>query len=254
MKIINKVLPIFLILFIYGCSITEAQTSEIRTFSGIDGIVLLGSGNVDIVHGNKEEVIVHAPADLVPYLLTEVKDGTLLIGKRKKGWKKSIRLNDNVHYEVTVKSIDHVKISGSGNLDADKLTGNNTNIKISGSGNIDIEKVNGTQVYTTVSGSGDINIDDLKSNVLGVTINGSGDIEIDGSVSELDVTISGSGDFNGDDLNADDASIDVYGSGDAVFGCNDTLKANITGSGDVVYHGNPSVNTKTKGSGDVRHR
>jgi len=255
MKLINKVVPIILILFI-GCSTSNAdnQTTEIRTFSGVDGVVLMGSGDVDIIHGNKDEITIHAPAELIPFLITEVKEGTLLIGKRKKGWKKFRSFYDKIHYDVVVKDIDHVKVSGSGDLNADKLKGANCVVKVSGSGNVDVGRINGGKITVKVSGSGDISIDNVGGDVLGATISGSGDIDIDGKVDELDITISGSGDFDGNELKTDIASVDIYGSGDAAFGCKDKLKALITGSGDVVYYGNPDVNSKTTGSGDVRHR
>lgn len=254
MKVICKVLPIFLILIISGCTTAEGQTTEVRTFNGVDGVVLMGSGNVDIIHGSKNEITINAPADLIPYLITEVKDGSLQIGKRKKGWKKFRHFNENISYDIIVKDIDHVKVSGSGNLVADKLKGTSCFIKVSGSGNVNVGHVNGGKITVVVSGSGDISMDNANGNVMAATISGSGDIDIDGKVDELDITISGSGDFDGDDLKAEDASVDIYGSGDAVFGCKESLKASIYGSGDVVYHGNPSVNSKTKGSGDIRHR
>ncbi|NHZ85140.1 MAG: hypothetical protein GWP19_04580 [Planctomycetia bacterium] len=77
MKIINRFIPFILLFILTGCNTAEGQVTEVRTFSGIDGVALLGSGDVDITLGNKEEITIHAPADLIPYLLTEKKDGTL---------------------------------------------------------------------------------------------------------------------------------------------------------------------------------
>ena len=58
MKIINRFTPFILILLLSGFATAEGQTTEIRTFSGIDGIALLGSGDVDITLGNKEEITI----------------------------------------------------------------------------------------------------------------------------------------------------------------------------------------------------
>ena len=254
MKIINRLIPILLLAFFTGCTTVDAQATEIRTFKGIDGVALLGSGDVDITLGNKEEITIHAPADLIPYLLTEKKNGTLYIEKRKKGWKKFRNWNENVHYELIVKKLDHISVSGSGDIDAEKLSGEKCTVKVSGSGNIDVDQINSKGVKVTVSGSGDIDIDNLSTDVLGVSINGSGDIAIEGKADELDGTISGSGDFTGNKMRSKNVSVNIYGSGDASVWATESLEVHISGSGDVTYHGNPTVNSRTIGSGDIRHR
>ena len=254
MKIINRFIPFILLFILASCTTTEAQTSQVRTFNGIDGVALLGSADVDISIGNKEEITIHAPADLIPYLLTEKKDGTLYIGKRKKGWKKFRSFNENIHYDLVVKSISYVSVSGSGDIDAEKLSGGKCSVKVSGSGNIAVDQINSNKLKVNISGSGDIDIDNISVDILGASINGSGDMNINGKADELDVTVSGSGDFTGNDLKAEDVSIDLYGSGDARVWATETLNAHITGSGDVTYHGNPTVNSRVTGSGDIRHR
>ena len=123
MKIINRFIPFILLFTLTGCTTAERQVTKVRTFSGIDGVALVGSGNVSITLGNKEEITIYAPADLIPYLLTEKKDGTLYIGKRKKGWKKHRSFNENVHYELVVKQLTHISVSGSGDIDAETLSG-----------------------------------------------------------------------------------------------------------------------------------
>ena len=254
MKIINKLIPLALIILFSGFTTANGQTTEVRTFSGIDGVALLGSGDVSITLGNKEEITIHAPADLIPYLLTENKDGTLQIGKRKIGWKKFIRFNDHVHYDLVVKKLTHVSVSGSGDIDAEKLTGEKCSVRVSGSGNIEVDRINSNSAKVTVSGSGDVEVDNLSSDILGVSINGSGDINLAGKADELDVTISGSGDFTGNELKSEKVSINIYGSGNASVDVTESLEVHVSGSGDVTYHGNPTVNSRVTGSGDIRHR
>ena len=254
MKIINRFVPFILLFALTGCNTVEGQTTEVRTFSGIDGVALLGSGDVNISIGNKEEITIHAPADLIPYLLTEKKGGTLYIGKRKKGWKKFRHINENIHYDLVVKELTHISVSGSGDIEAEKLTGEKCSVKISGSGNIEVDQIHSNKVKVTVSGSGDIDVDNLSADFLGVSINGSGDIDLDGKTDELDVTISGSGYFTGNELESENVSVNIYGSGDARVWATESLDVHISGSGDVIYHGDPSVNSRTTGSGNVRHR
>ncbi len=254
MKTITRFIPFILLFILTGCTTAEGQVTKVRTFSGIDGVSLIGSGDVSITLGNKEEIIIHAPADLIPYLLTEKKDGTLYIGKRKKGWKKFRRFNENVHYDLVVKQINRISVSGSGDIDAEKLSGNKCSVKVSGSGNIAVDQITSNKLKVNISGSGDIDIDNLSTDILGASINGSGDMNINGKTDELDVTVSGSGDFTGNELKSENVSIDVYGSGDARVWAAESLKIHVSGSGDVTYHGNPTVNSRVTGSGDIRHR
>jgi hypothetical protein len=254
MKINNRFISVILLVLLMGCTTVEGQASEVRTFSGVDGVALLGSGDLSITIGNKEEITINAPADLIQYLITEEKDGTLYIGKRKKGWKKFKHLNENIHYDLVVKSISRVSVSGSGDIDTDKLSGEKCSVKVSGSGSIEVEQISSKKLKVNISGSGDIDINNLSADILGVSINGSGDINIDGKADELDVTISGSGDFTGNKLKSDDASINIYGSGDAHVWAAKSLEVHVSGSGNVTYHGDPSINSRTTGSGHIKHR
>ena len=254
MKIITRLVPFILLFVLTGCTTVEGQTSLVRSFNGIDGVTLLGSGDVDITLGDKEEITIHAPTNLIPYLLTEKKDGTLYIGKRKKGWKKYRSFNEKVHYDLVVKQLTNISVSGSGDIDAEKLSGEKCSVKVSGSGNIGINQIHSNKLKVNISGSGDIDIDDLSTDILGVSINGSGDINIDGKTDELDITVSGSGDFTGNKLKSENVSIDLYGSGDARVWAIESLDVHVFGSGDVTYHGNPTVNSRVTGSGDVRQR
>lgn len=254
MKIINRFVPILLLILLIGCTTVDAQAVEVRTFSEIDGVSLLGSGDVSITLGNKEKITIHAHADLIPYLLTENKDGTLYIGKRKKGWKKYRRFNENVHYDLVVKELTHISVSGSGDIDAEKLSGGKCSVKIAGSGNIEVDQIQADKLKINISGSGDIDIDNLSADILGVSINGSGDINLAGKADELDGTISGSGDFTANKLKSKNVSINIYGSGDARVWATEALEVHVSGSGDVTYHGNPTVNSRVTGSGDIRHR
>jgi len=232
-------------------TLAKNQTGTVRTFNSFDGISLLGSGNVEIIHGNKNEVIIHAPNDLIPYLITEVDNGTLKIGKRKKGWKKFKYFMEEIGYKITVKDIDHLKISGSGDINADELNGKNCKIMISGSGEIDVEKIDAGKLDVGLSGSGDVEVENVRAKNIDVGISGSGDIELEGKTNELEISISGSGDFNGSGLKSDIATVNIYGSGDASFGCSGMLEAHLTGSGDIVCYGNPSIRSHSTGSGSI---
>ncbi len=77
---------------------------------------------------------------------------------------------------VTVKDIDAISVSGSGDLIAETpLTGNNFNVNVSGSGSLEAE----------IQATGDMN----------AGVSGSGRIELKGKFKNLESSISGSGDL-----------------------------------------------------------
>ena len=252
MKYLKFIASVLALTFILSeVTLAKNQTGTVRTFESFDGIALLGSGDVQIIHGKKNEVIIHAPNDLIPYLITEVEDGTLKIGKRKKGWKKFKFFHEEINYKVTVKDIDHLKISGSGDIVADELDGKHCTVVISGSGEIDVEKINAGKLDVVLSGSGDVEVQSIRAKNVEASISGSGDIELEGKTDELEVSIAGSGEFSSSELKSNVATVNIYGSGDASFGCSDKLEAHLTGSGDVVCYGNPTVRSHSTGSGSI---
>lgn len=252
MKMHTKIITVILVtIFAFNFSLASDQSGKVRTFKNVEGIALLGSGDAKIMHGNKNEIVIHAPADLIPYLTTKVENGTLKIGKRKNGWKKFRYFHEDIKYNITVKDIDHLKISGSGDITADKLEGNNCKVTISGSGEIDVEKIETDKLDINLSGSGDIDINNLRTENIDAGISGSGDIEVVGKTDRLQVSIAGSGDFDAPKLKSKNAIVDIYGSGDASFSCSENLEAHITGSGDVTCYGDPSLKSRSTGSGTV---
>ncbi len=254
MNKLNRFMPIFILVVLLGSNNISGKDSEVRKLQEVDGIVLLGSGDVTVTLGNKEEITVYAPEELIPYLRTEVEDGTLYIGKRKRGWKKFKFFNEKVRYNLVVKSLKNISITGSGDVIAEKLSSNFSTISVTGSGDIDVNQLLSKNADIKVTGSGDIDINNNSADVLGVAIHGSGDVSIRGKTDELDVAIHGSGTFDGNELRADEVVVNIHGSGDADIWAIDRLNVHLTGSGDVIFRGDPSIRSKSTGSGSVNHR
>ena len=102
-----------------------------------------------------------------------------------------------------------------------------------------------------VSGSGAIKIDGLTGGKTEVGISGSGSLSARGSLDKLDLTISGSGKADIPDLTVEDAKISISGSGKVKINARQSLDAKISGSGDVRYLGTPKITTKISGSGSI---
>lgn len=203
-----------------------------RSVGDYDGVALAGWFDVDLVSGNEGELTLEGESNLLEYIKTEVKNGTLLI-KAEKGvnlrpstWGKGIRIT------VPVESVNSVTLSGSGD--------------ITGKTNLVSDDFN-----TRISGSGDVSLTvDAKS--VDATLSGSGDINLTGKTTDLDIQVSGSGDVKAYELDAEFVSVAVSGSADVKVTANQSIDARVSGSGDISYRGNPKkINSKSSGSGDI---
>lgn len=203
-----------------------------RNTGNYEGISVSGWFDVDLVTGEEGTISLQGEENLLKYVITEVKDGKLVI-KTKKGVNlKTSSWNSEIRITVPVESISSVSLSGSGDI-------------------VGKTKIRSDKFNTAMSGSGDITLD-LETGYLSATMSGSGDITLQGKTSDFEATVSGSGDIEAYDLEADHVSATVSGSADIQVTANKSITARVSGSGDISYRGNPEkVNTKTSGSGDI---
>ncbi len=224
--------------FIYAKTASFAIKPSIETqdrkLSGFHAIASSGSFDVVLSQGNTESVRVKADADVINEVVTEVKNGTLMIhSKNNHSWGMShLWINKTIIIYVVAKDLNSIGLTGSGDLKIDnQFNTNKLELRLSGSGDF----------------QGKINVKTLEASV-----SGSGDFSIAGQADESTVAISGSGDFEGKNLITKTTAIRVSGSGDASIYASEKVEASVSGSGDVHYSGHPkSVSKVVHGSGDV---
>jgi len=203
-----------------------------RSVGDYDAVALAGWFDVDLVDGKEGELILEGESNLLEYIVTEVKDGQLTIKVKKGVNLKPSSWDDGIRITVPIKTIDAVKLSGSGDI-VGKTTIKTNNFK------------------TALSGSGDVTLA-VECETIDTSMSGSGDINLSGSARDFEVSISGSGDIRAYDLEADNVDATISGSADIEVTATKMLKARVSGSGDISYRGNPKkVDTKASGSGDI---
>ena len=203
-----------------------------RSTGDYDAIAISGWFDVDLIDGNEGDISMKGEENLLDHILTEVKDGKLVIKVEKGINLKPSSWKQGIHITVPVESISSVSLSGSGDI-----VGKTT--------------IKARSFTTSMSGSGDITLD-IDASSISASMSGSGDINLSGTTKDFDVTISGSGDIKAYELEADNVDATVSGSADIKVTANQRLKARVSGSGDIHYKGNPEkVDTKTSGSGDI---
>ena len=204
--------------------------TESRSVSNFDRVSLSGSGEVIITQSGAESLTVETDDNVIKYVTTEVRGGTLYLGFDTK--EPTSVSPTRLRFDLNVKDLVGLKISGSGDITAASL---------------DTDRLE-----VGVSGSGDVQIDALTTEEVEVTISGSGDVELAGEATGQDVTISGSGGFHAVGLEGETVDVTISGSGSATVWATESLDVRISGSGSVKYYGSPTVNLSGSGSGKIR--
>jgi len=152
-------------------------------------------------------LMITAPADALAFIVTEVRDGRLVIRVKDNT---SLSLHDTIRVDATGPSPDavvvsssaqfkglgitgekfHAEVSGSGAIDA---SGNvrEVEITVSCSGRVDTAAIHAKKVSVTISGAASVRA--FASREVGGNVSGAGRVTIDGDPSEREVDTSGAG-------------------------------------------------------------
>ena len=222
--------------------------SQNRTLEPFHSIVVEGSMDVQIGHGDQQLLKLQAEENIMPIITTTIKNGVLTISSTE-----NYCTTKGVRVFATMPEIRSVTIEGSGDVTAEGIIVAGKNAGASTGAGVPPDAATGKLSFA-IDGSGSINVR-VQSDEVGVIIGGSGDVFLKGSSRAFKAEINGSGNIIASDLQTDQCRISINGSGDASVHAASELHVEINGSGDVVYAGNPAkLYTNVNGSGDVRKR
>ena len=202
--------------------------SESREIGPVDAVTLSGIGELTITQGDAVKLTVEAEDNILPLIETETANGKLTLGL-KSGT--SVRTTKPIKYQLTVKTLKGLELSGSGSAASAGLKTDRLNVVLSGSGGVTLDRLEADELTTVLSGSGSV--------------------KVTGKAPRQKVTLSGSGAFQGGDLDGRSVTVNVTGSGRADVRAGETLDATVTGSGSIGYRGDPKVSQSITGSGRV---
>jgi hypothetical protein len=194
-----------------ACSATAGSgqlATQSRQVSGFTSVELTGVGELSIDQTGTESLTVSAEDNLLPLLTSRVEADTLILGKKPNT---RIVTSKPITYTLTMKDITGLAVSGSGTINAPKLTTAALRIEISGSG-----------VITTA-----------------------------GNADDQSLEISGSGRYLADGLTSKTTTAEISGSGTGNVVASNALDVKISGSGTLTYSGNPQVSQTVSGSGKL---
>jgi len=202
-------------------------TEETRPVSGVTAVQLSMPGTLHIEIGSSESLRISAEANLLPYILTEPRGGELDIRTEPNV---DLRATRPIDYYLTVASLDTIRISSSGDVEAPALTATHFDIGISSSGSITIESLQAETLRVEISSSGGLAI-------------------LGGAVARQDISISSSGEYAAKDLESQRVSLRLSSSGSATVRVAESLEADLSSSGNVYYLGAPQLRVDTTSSG-----
>ena len=221
------------LLFMTACGVRTIQGSgdvitESRDASGFDGISHTGIGRVIITQGGEESLTIEADDNLMEYITSEVRDGTLELG-----FKEDVRFDSSssIIFRVNVKDLKVLDSVGTGSLE--------------------IEKLNTEQLEISTTGTGSITIDELTVTDLVVAADGTGSIELAGTAETQEIELVGTGNYEAPDLESHTATVHNTGTGSVVIWVLDSLDVVINGVGEVSYFGSPNVTQNITGNGSL---
>lgn len=205
------------------------STSEQRNADVTDKIKSYGNFDIVVVQGTSKSITVQADENLLPYIVTENKDGALVV-KAKENY--NLSSNNKILVTVTTDKLSELAVAGSGNVRGEgKFVGSDhLKLNIAGTGNVTL----------------DVNTPDIDSDIAGT-----GSITLTGETKSSKIEITGMGDYNAEKLLSESVAIRITGSGNAKVHAENNLDIHIAGSGNVDYSGNAAVKQDIAGSGKI---
>ena len=204
-----------------------AQNSKTIAAAGITGVEIRIEGDLTVVQGDQESLVLTGDPDLLSKIRTINSNGTLIIDGDSSMWSRNAHLDG----KLTVKSLQKLSIDGS----ADVRLG----------------PMSTSRLQVTISGSSHVDLGSLHTEALDLKISGHGDVTGGGHATGVVVQISGAGDAKLAGLDAEVAKVSISGKGDVEIGVSDRLDAHIAGYGNVKYRGHPKVTQSISGLGNV---
>jgi hypothetical protein len=202
--------------------------SESRRVGDFDAVELAGIGSLIVTQGSADALTIQAEDNILPSLTEAVSGGRLRLGVAP-----GARLQPSrpIRFEVTVKKINGLILSGPGDVDAVGVRTNWLRLQVSDGGQATIAR--------------------LIADTLSVQASGSGVATVNGSAPEQWVTITGHGDYHGENLVSRAAHVVIKGVGSCGLQVSDNLDLAIIGSGNVKYMGWPALTEHITGKADV---
>ena len=205
-------------------------TKETRSVSSFEILENDGVVNITLIQADIESVIVEADRNLLPVIITKVKDNTLFISTKEGA---EIEKSTKLNVYVSFKDLKKLKLNSVGNLSSqNQLKLNNLEIENNSVGNIDLN---------------------LDCNKLNIESNSVGNTVLTGKVNDFKIELNSVGNLKAFDFVAQTLNIESNAVGNAEVNSQKEISISQNGMGNITYKGDAIVKKLDRsGLGNVR--
>jgi len=176
----------------------EKVITETRKLESFENICNSGIFNIKIVQSNESKVVVTVHENIMQYVATEVKYGTLSIY-----FNTDSSIDEDKHdIVVYTPNCNIITNEAVGSISCDKLAANSLIISNIGVGKIKLSNVSADQIDISNEGIGKTDIQNIKANIVKVNNDGIGSVELSGNTNKAYYGNEGIGRINASKLTA----------------------------------------------------
>lgn len=209
--------------YIKGSGNVISETRELKTFHSLD---VGGAFEVNLRQGSPQSVTITSDDNLLPHIITKVKDGELEI--ETKG---NIQNASKLIVDIVVANIDNLDLSGACKFKTlDFISSNEMEIESSGASNVSLQ---------------------LKCKKLSLDFSGASNGRIYGNAKVLDIDASGACELDCKKLNAEVVRVEASGACTIDVVAKKTIYVEASGASSVNYSGNAVADIHTSGASSV---
>lgn len=212
-----KSIAVVLALSVFGAAgildkVSERKT-EVRDVSGFKGVSIANTITADISAGQDFKVVVEADEDVLPHVITKVRNNSLIV-EFERDWWKSLGRSDRkkkVHVTISLPELDDLDVSGAS--------------------------------QASVTG---VNSDSLTIDISGASV-----ASVDGTARNVNIDLSGASQLQAQQLFTETAEMDLSGASTVKINVSTRLNVEASGASSVNYAGSPRVTKSTSGASSV---
>lgn len=124
-------------------------------------------------------------------------------------------------------------------------------VTITGPGDVNVDRIQGQDFTGNVTGPGDLAIRRLEVGTAHFSVNGPGGVRASGMAQRVEASLSGPGDLSLSGLRTTDATLALTGPGDIALHATGIVQGQLTGSGSIDITGGARCTVATTGPGNV---
>jgi hypothetical protein len=205
--------------------------SEERKVEGFNSISVSAGINLFIKQDNNETLKIEAEDNVVPLIITEVKNGRLEI-RYKHFFSMGFMVTRPVNVYVTAKQLNELKASSGSSVKTEEIKTDSIKINLS----------------SGASGQFIIQASEIDADASSGAL-----IIISGKTDKQNVNLSSGGSYNAEDLISKSANVDVSSGSSAKVNASEDIDVNISSGGIVQYIGRPKVSSDISSGGILKN-